>query len=421
MATTPDRGRTGTRVFTVSELTALVQELLGTAFANVYVVGEISRVTRATSGHVYLTLKDESAVLNAVMWRHVASTLRFGLEEGMEVLACGSVDVYPPRGSYQLIVTHVEPRGVGALQVAFRQLMEKLEKEGLFRPERKRPLPPFPRRIGVVTSPTGAAIRDIINVISRRFPAVELYLMPTRVQGAEAAGEIAQAIDTLNEKRPGLDLLIVGRGGGSMEDLWPFNEEVVARAIYRSAIPVVSAVGHEIDYSISDYVADVRAATPTEAAELVVPDRAELLERLSQRRRRLAMALQAAVEAARARLAALASRYAFRRPDAVLREKAQRVDDAMAALTTAWKHRRELLAEALKGAERRLQALSPLRVLERGYSLTFAPDGSLLRSPAGLRLGDRIRTRLHAGRVLSDVASVEEARPADEEGKRDEA
>jgi exodeoxyribonuclease VII large subunit len=258
----------------------------------------------------------------------------------------------------------------------------------------------------VVTSPTGAAIRDIINVISRRFPAVELYLLPSRVQGDEAAREIAAAIDVLNARRPDLDLMIVGRGGGSLEDLWPFNEEIVARAIHRSAIPVVSAVGHEIDFSVSDFVADVRAATPTEAGEIVVPDRRELLERIQERRKRMALALSAMVERGRQRLDALTSRYAFRRPDAALREKAQRADEVLERLKTLFAHRLGLLGEAIAGVGRRLEALGPLKVLERGYSLTFGPDGRLVRAVAALSPGDTISTRLHRGEVLSEVLQL---------------
>ncbi len=403
------------RVLTVSELTTQIKERLETAFPDVYVVGELSRVTRASSGHVYLTLKDEHAVLQGVIWRGIASAIKFELKEGLEVVAHGAVDVYPPRGSYQLIISWVEPRGLGALQLAFRQLMEKLEKEGLFREEIKKPLPRFPRRIGVVTSPTGAAIRDIINVISRRFPAVELYLLPSRVQGTEAAAEIAAAIDLLNEKRPDLDLLIVGRGGGSLEDLWPFNEEVVARAIHRSAIPIVSAVGHEIDFSISDFAADVRAATPTEAGELVVPDHDEVLRMLDERAKRLAVALQGMVVHGRQRLDALAARYAFRKPEAAFQERAQRVDDVMERLKTLFAHHLGLLRERTAAVGRRLEALSPLRVLERGYSVTFAADGRILRSVRGLSTGERITTRLHEGRISSEI--VELGAPPEADGE----
>ncbi len=393
---------------TVSELTGRIKETLEAGFPDVYVVGEISRYTKAASGHVYLTLKDEKAVLSGVIWRGVASKLRFKPEEGMEVLARGAIDLYPPRGNYQLIVSWMEPRGLGALQLAFRQLMAKLEAEGLFREEHKQPLPAYPARIGVVTSPTGAAFRDIINVISRRFPVVELLLMPVRVQGEKAAGELAFAIAALNAKRPDLDVLIVTRGGGSLEDLWPFNEEMVARAIFRSRIPVISAVGHEIDFSISDYVADVRAATPTEAGEIVVPDREEVRARLTDRRQRLALALQGMVERGWERLAALASRYVFRRPEAALRERTQRLDDVMLRTQTLMGHRLSLLRETTLGAGRRLEALSPLRVLERGYSVMMGPDGRVVRAADDVSTGDKITTRLHKGTVLSEILSTRE-------------
>lgn len=408
------------QVLTVSELTALIKGSLESSFSNVYVVGEISRCVRAASGHVYLTLKDENAVLPAVIWRGPASALRFEPREGTQVVAHGSINVYAPRGSYQLIISWMEPRGLGALQLAFQQLVEKLEKEGLFRKELKRPLPPFPRRIGIVTSPTGAAIRDIINVISRRFPAVELYLLPSRVQGEEAAPEIAAAIDTLNARRPDLDVIIVGRGGGSLEDLWPFNEEIVARAIRHSAIPIVSAVGHEIDFSISDFAADVRAATPTEAGEIVVPDQAELRGRLRELHKRLGLALAATVELGRRQLEAVTSRFVFRHPEAAIRERAQRLDDMWERMKTLAAHRLSLLREGALGSGRRLEALSPLRVLERGYSLTFAADGRLLRSVAGLSTGDRIASRLHKGEILSQVLELKEnGKPKAGEPKRE--
>ncbi len=394
---------------TITEITSRIKETLESGFPDVYVVGEISRCTRASSGHMYLTLKDENAVLRAVIWRGVASSLRFEPREGVEVVAHGSIDVYPPRGSYQLIVSWLEPRGVGPLQLAFRQLREKLEKEGLFRPETKKSLPSFPTRIGVVTSPTGAAVRDVVNVIGRRFPPAEIYLYPSRVQGAKAAAEIAAALERLNRERPELDLLIVGRGGGSLEDLWAFNEEEVARAIYRSEIPVVSAVGHEIDFTISDFVADVRAATPTEAGEIVVPDRAELLVGLRRQRRRMAAALRNAVGSARERVASLASRPVLRRPRALLREKAQRADDLLESLNTALHHRLDMLREQVGGARRRLAALSPRRVLERGYSITLSADGVLLRNVKEVRQDDTIKTRLHEGVVLSRVLKTEEA------------
>ena len=405
-------------VRTVSELTALIKQTLEADFSNVCVVGETSKITQAASGHVYLTLKDENAVIRAVIWRGVASALRFDLEDGIEVLARGSVDVYPPRGSYQLIINTIEPMGMGALQLAFQQLLEKLEKEGLFRKELKKPLPPFPHRIAIVTSPTGAAIRDIVNVVFRRYPLVELYLFPTRVQGESAAEEIAHALRVLNEKRPDVDLIIVGRGGGSLEDLWAFNEEVVARAIFESAIPVVSAVGHEVDVSIADYVADVRAATPTEAGEIVVPDGQELLRQLQGHARRLALALESVVGRAAQTLRALVSRYAFRRPEAPLRERAQRLDELLGRINTACSHRIEQVKERLESVGSQLEALSPLKVLQRGYSITFSQDGRVLKTVRGLAAGDVVLSRVRDGRITSRVSEVEMlGEGSDEAGK----
>ena len=390
-------------VLSVSALTALIKETLETAFCNVSVMGEISGFKKAASGHVYLTLKDEHAVLKAVIWRHVAGALRFELEDGLQVLARGDVDVYPPHGSYNLMIKHIEPRGEGALQLAFRQLVAKLQKEGLFRKEIKKPLPAFPRKIGIVTSPTGAAIRDMTNVIFRRFPLVRLYLLPTRVQGDGAAEEIAQAIRLVNQKRPDMDVLIVGRGGGSLEDLWAFNEEVVARAIHESTIPVVSAVGHEVDFSISDFVADVRAATPTEAGEIVVPDRRDLTARLQGDRERLALALSGMVQQARQRLQAAARSYVLRRPETLLSERAQRLDELFDRGSTQLSHGVQLMQEGVRSAARRLEALGPLRVLERGYSITFDQSGAVLRTVDQLEQGQRISSRLSAGWIDSEV------------------
>lgn len=399
-----------TSALTVSALTSLIKDTLEQKFHDVTVIGEVSQFKRAASGHIYLTLKDESAVLNAIIWRNLASRLKFDLEEGLELIARGSVDVYPPRGNYQLIIRKVEPRGMGELQLAFRQLMEKLREEGLFRAEIKKELPAFPRNIGIVTSPTGAAVRDMTNVIFRRFPVARLFLFPTRVQGDEAAGEIARAIRLLNQRRPELDLIIVGRGGGSLEDLWAFNEEVVARAIYDSKIPIVSAVGHEVDFSISDFVADKRAATPTEAGEVAVPDLDELLQRLKNFQKRLALALRRTVGRARERLETLSSSYVLRHPETLLTERAQRADELLDRLTTLMSHRVELLKERTTSIASRLESLSPLRVMKRGYSITYACDGKLLKSVAGLKEGQIIRTRVLRGWIASEVQSSTEVK-----------
>ncbi|MDA1195855.1 MAG: exodeoxyribonuclease VII large subunit, partial [Planctomycetota bacterium] len=305
------RGPAGPAVLTVSELTADIRGLLDVTFGDLWVRGEISQPRTPASGHVYLTLKDAGAVLPAVMWRSSATRLRFRLEEGQEVLARGGIDVYPPHGKYQFVIRQLEPVGEGALRLAFEQLRARLEAEGLFAPERKRPLPTLPRRIALVTSRTGAAVRDMVTVIHRRHPGVDLVLLSVRVQGPGAAQEIAAALQRA-DRDARADVILVGRGGGSLEDLWAFNEEVVARAIAACRTPVVSAVGHETDTTIADLVADLRAATPSQAGELVVPVRAELLERLERERARLVHRMQVRLARAWQRVEALGDRPVLR-------------------------------------------------------------------------------------------------------------
>ncbi|MBM4030489.1 MAG: exodeoxyribonuclease VII large subunit [Planctomycetes bacterium] len=390
-------------VLSVSELTQRIRRSLEDEFGQVAVVGEVSNLRRPASGHVYLTLKDSGAQIAAVVWRSSASRLRFELEDGMEVIVSGSLTVYEPRGSYQIIISSIRPKGLGALQLAFLQLKDKLEKEGLFRPELKKPLPYLPDCVGVVTSATGAAIQDILKVLARRFPPAHVVLRPVRVQGEGAAEEIARAIAEFNEWG-GADVLIVGRGGGSIEDLWAFNEEAVARAIHASRIPVISAVGHEIDVTIADFVADRRALTPTEAAELVLPDLRELLERLGGLRGRLATALRGQVDLARATLARLRASYGFRAPIELVRRHEQRLDDLAGALALAVRRRIESARERLATAGGRLEALSPLRVLERGYSITREPETRrVIRAAGQVQPGQLVETLLHAGRIVSRV------------------
>jgi exodeoxyribonuclease VII large subunit len=395
-----------TSALTVSSLTELIKNTLENSFPDVTVLGEVSEFHRAASGHIYLTLKDEKAVLRAIIWRGLARRLKFDLEEGQQVLARGEVDVYPPRGSYQLIIRQVEPRGMGELELAFRQMKERLQKEGLFRDELKQPLPSYPRAIGVVTSATGAAVRDIINTVTGRYPPADIFLRPTRVQGEGSADEIAAAIRDFGRRGPHVDLLIVGRGGGSLEDLWAFNEEVVARAIYESDIPIISAVGHEVDVSISDLVADRRAATPTEAGQMAVPHRDELRDRLRQARRRLALAMRSRLRTARQRLQRAVAGRALRRPQALIGDRAQRADELLDRMNAAMDSKLERLENKLTGTADRLEALSPLRVLERGYSITFDARGDVLRDAEQVRRGDRIRTRLHSGELRSKVMEI---------------
>jgi exodeoxyribonuclease VII large subunit len=398
----------GERPLSVSELTSMVKGLLEEAFPSVWVVGEIGNLNRARSGHVYLTLKDEGAAISGVIWRSTAERLSVEPVEGMEVLARGRVVVYPPRGSYQLDIRLLEPRGVGALRIAFDELRKRLEAEGLFDPARKRPIPFLPERIGVVTSPSGAAIKDILKVVRRRFPRVTILLYPTRVQGEGAAEEIARGVRALSG-RGGLDVMIVGRGGGSLEDLWAFNEEPVARAIAESEVPVISAVGHEVDVTIADLVADLRAATPSAAAELVVPEEAELTSYLAGAAERIRAAAGAALSLRRERLEGLAGAYGLRRFPDRLRELAQLTDEHARRLIAGAEGTVSRCREALSELAARAQSLSPLAVLGRGFSVTTLESGTTpLRDALDAPAGTWVRTRLARGGLVSRVERVEE-------------
>lgn len=396
------------RVLSVSQLSSLIEGTLETAFQSVWVCGEISEVSRPHSGHVYFTLRDEAAQIRVVIWRSTASRLRFKLEDGQQVICHGDLDVYPPRGTYQLVVRQVEPQGLGALQLAFKQLQERLAAEGLFDPFRKRPLPMFPRRVGFVTSPTGAAIRDFLQVAERRFRGVDVIVIPARVQGEGAALEIARGIELANRLRPPLDVLVVGRGGGSLEDLWSFNEEVVVRAIFASQIPVVSAVGHEIDVTLSDLVADVRALTPSEAAERVIPSADELRERLAVYRRRMVTMLRSQASALRRHVEQLARARVLRNPQALVFDRAHRLDELDGQLSRAMSRRLKSCRERLSAIASRVEALSPVAVLARGYSVTsLVESGEVLTSTVRVKPGQLVRSRLANGEFQSRVEEVQ--------------
>jgi len=398
----------GDRVLSVRELTAQIKQILESSFPDVWVAGEISNLSRPRSGHCYLTLKDEQAQLPAVIWRSTARRIRFELSDGLEVVCRGRVEVYAPHGRYQLIIQEVQPRGIGALDLALRQLREKLAREGLFDPERKRPLPRFVRRIAVVTSPTGAAIHDFLQVLRRRWRGADVWVVPVRVQGEGAAEEIAAAIEMVNRVRRPVDCLVVTRGGGSLEDLWAFNEQIVCRAIFASAVPVVSAVGHEIDVTLSDLVADVRALTPSEAAERIAPASEEIIGLLGQYGRRLSTALRSRVSAARSRLEAVARHPVFRRPYQRLHELARRLDELESRHGRAIREHLRLARQQADSLSARLDSLSPLAVLGRGYSLTQrAADGQVVRDAAQLDLGDRLLTRFARGQAQSRVERLE--------------
>ena len=395
-------------VLSVWELTAQIKDLLETSFPTVWVAGEVSNFARPRSGHCYLTLKDDRAQLRAAIWRNTAARLQFDLHDGLEVICRGHIDVYAPRGSYQLIIEQVQPKGLGALELALRQLRERLSREGLFAPQRKRPLPPYVRRIAVVTSPTGAAIRDFLQVLSRRWRGADVLIVPSRVQGEGSGEEIAAAIERVNRLAQPVDCLVVTRGGGSLEDLWAFNEEVVVRAIFASRAPVISAVGHEIDVTLSDLVADVRALTPSEAAELVAPDADELAAGLRQYQKRLLTALRTRASASRAWLDALAGHQAFRRPYERVHQLSRRLDETESRAVRAIRSRARLARQRLVAAASQLQSLSPLAVLGRGYSLTQrTADGRIVRDAAELAPGEQITTRFAAGGAISRVERID--------------
>ncbi|HET6425403.1 MAG TPA: exodeoxyribonuclease VII large subunit [Planctomycetaceae bacterium] len=394
-------------VLSVGQLTAILRGVVEQCFPDVWVAGEVSNCQKAGSGHIYFTLKDEEAQLKAVMWKTAASRLKFDLRDGMEVIANGALEVYPPRGQYQIICQRLQPQGIGGLELALRQLQEKLSAEGLFEPERKRPLPEFPRQIALITSPTGAAVRDMLQILTRRWPLAKVLLLPVAVQGDGAKEQIAAALNTVR-CLPDVDVVICGRGGGSLEDLWAFNEEIVARAIAACPVPVVSAVGHEIDVTIADLVADRRALTPSEAAELVVPSVDEIRVQLHRQRDRLTAALRQRARHARATLDALSQRRCFARPLLAIHEQATRLDELEIRLKRAAKALTQKARASINALAGQLDALSPLGVLSRGYSLTKrVTDGHVLRRAADANRGERLSTLLDDGEIISVVESID--------------
>lgn len=396
-------------ILSVTQLTEQIKITLEDAFPTILLSGEISNLSRPQSGHCYFTLKDERSQIRAVIWRGVASKLPFQLDDGQQVIVTGHVEVYGPRGSYQFICSRVEPAGLGPLELALRQLKEKLAKEGLFDPARKKRLNPFPKRIAFVTSPTGAAIRDFLEVLGRRFRGTDVLIAPVRVQGDNAAMEIAGAIEMVNNlnANPPIDTIVVGRGGGSLEDLWSFNEEIVARAIARSEIPVISAVGHEIDVSISDLVADVRAATPSEAAELAVPSSESISGLLSQLKNRLVSGLRNRANHARLKLERIERSRFFSHPYEKLHEHEQYLDELSARADSAIRLQIEREKHALGSMAAQLEALSPLAVLQRGYSITLDSENeNPIRDTKTIEVGQKIKTKLANGSLVSMIEEI---------------
>lgn len=439
------------RVWSVSDLTARIRDLLAGEFTDISVEGEISNCHAAQSGHCYFTLKDPRAQIRCVCFRTQLSRLKFHPEDGLHVTVRGSVSVYETRGEYQIYVEHIEPVGLGALQLAFEQLKKRLDAEGLFDVERKKPLPMLPLRIGLVTSPSGAAVRDVVRILRRRFPNMHLIVYPVRVQGDGSANEIAEAIKYFNRKQL-TDVLIVARGGGSLEDLWAFNEEIVARAIAACTIPIITGIGHETDFTIADFAADVRASTPSAAAELVVRSRHEFERHLADLQHKIAQQMRMQLLQARHTLRELGMHRGLRPLEDILRRNRQRTDEMMSALAEGLRARLDRLGRRFAVAETRLasvdlrariQALasrldqrsaalglrmeralvanrrrverlrlqleerSPLRVLERGYAICYDAGGNVVSNAQQVAVGDGIRVQLSRGRLSATVTERE--------------
>ena len=439
------------KAWTVSELTAKIRDLLAKNFTDITVQGEISNCREAQSGHIYFTLKDDRAQVRCVFFKQQQRGIKFRPEDGLQMTVRGSISVYETRGEYQIYVENLEPIGLGALQLAFEQLKKRLEAEGLFDPAHKKPLPLLPNRIGIITSPRGAAVRDVVRILTRRFPNVHLTVYPVRVQGEGSAEEIVKALKFFNSRKF-VDVLLLARGGGSMEDLWAFNEEIVARAIFASEIPVISGVGHETDFTIADFVADVRASTPSAAAELVVQTRAQFDKHIADLRETLAGLFRYRLLELSRRVHELSARRGFRRPLDLLRQQRQRADEMTSRLALGLRARLEQSRKRFTAAQLRiasfdfrakiaafrlrlerrtaelgvrierllrakrdrfeklalqLQERSPLRVLERGYAIATDAAGNLLRDAAQVALGNAVTIQLHRGRLTTEVRKKE--------------
>jgi len=390
-------------IYTVSEITQVIKSLLEGQVGEVWLEGEISNFKAATSGHFYFSLKDQGALILGAMFAHANKGLKFKLEDGLKVICFGKVDVYGPRGQYQIIVERIEPKGLGAQQLAFEQLKKKLDQEGLFDFKHKKPLPAMPFTIGIVTSSQGAAIRDILQILKKGSPGVDVVLRSVRVQGEQAAGEIAEAVADLNNFK-NLDLIIVSRGGGSSEDLWSFNEEIVARAIYNSRLPVISAVGHQINTTLSDLVADVFVETPSAAAKIIVDKKNSLLTQLAGFRYELDFSINNTISDLKNKLTAFT--HMLKSPRDNLLEKQQQIDELFCGLNDNIRHVLELSGQRSSALIQRLEALSPLAILSRGYSLSVLMQGAILKDAAKLKPGDKLKTVLHKGAFTSAVLEV---------------
>lgn len=392
------------QIYKVSEVTRIVKSVLeNTLISTLWIEGEVSNFSQPSSGHLYFTLKDDKSQIKCAIFRPAADRMRGMLESGASIILYGKLSVYEPRGEYQIIGTRVEPLGLGALQLAFERLKKRLEAEGLFDEAHKKPIPLVPQRVGVITSRTGAAVKDILNVMGRRFSNISVLINPVLVQGAGAAEQIAAAIDTMNELG-GLDVLIVGRGGGSAEDLWAFNEEIVARSIYASEIPIISAVGHEIDFTIADFVADRRAATPSVAAELVVANKTDLARNLEGLTSRLRNSMINQTQLLDRRLENIHDRLVSKSGLDRIRMFQQNIDDLLQRCSVNVQHSLEVKREKFTKSVAELNALSPLAILQRGYSVCLQyPSKKLVRNASEVTAGDKVEVKLANGEIICEV------------------
>jgi len=393
------------KIYSISELTKEIKAILEDSFLKVWVEGEISNYTHHSSGHRYFTLKDQNAQIRCVMWKWIGKHLFFEPQDGIKVKASGQVTVYEKSGQYQLVVSSMQPAGIGELELSYQQLKQKLSEEGLFDSEHKKPLPEFPQTIGIVTSPTGAAIRDILNITRRRAPWIKIFLWPVLVQGEGAAAQISHAINRFN-KLGLVDLLIIGRGGGSLEDLWAFNEEEVARAVFKSKIPVISAVGHEIDFSISDFVADLRAPTPSAAAELAAPDGERLISQINEFTRDLVSLTASIIDYSKKEINEITARYGFRRPMEMIVQRAQRCDELLNLVNLHSSHKMDRLKRESTSLFEKLEMVSPKNVMKRGFSYCRDKDGKAVKSFKQVAIDDKLDIILYEGGLESRVTRI---------------
>lgn len=394
------------QIFSIGKLTDYIKQKLesDSNLINIWVRGEISNYTKHGNGHLYFTLKDETSQIKCVMFNSSASSLKFEPEHGMKVLVLSSIGVYKLYGNYQLIVSEMHPDGLGILHQKFLMLKEKLEKEGLFSKKHKKPIPRFPKTIGIITSPTGAAIKDLINILTRRFPNINIKIAPTLVQGVEASKDIVKSIELLNRIK-GIDVIILGRGGGSLEDLWCFNEEIVARAIFKSEIPIISAVGHETDFTISDFVADYRAPTPSAAAEIAVPDKNELLRDINHLKERLLLKVKRTLDFKKQSLESIMDRPIFKRPLDFINQYLQQIDEIILNSSKAISNFLKLKRKELEIITATLHSVNPKAVLSRGYSIA-TNKGKIIKTIADVKINDLIDIVIQKGEIKSQVKEV---------------